>query len=156
MWAFVFEGVEGEAFGLSGVIGGGCAGVEVDRHDVALGSPPWACRVATSLPFDATYLVANEELLVSRPTITAPFAPALRADVVLLPLPAGGAVFSTGSIAWVGGLAAQGGDVAVQRITLNVLNRLLLDAPLHADGLGPDDRSRPVTATAATGVGTAS
>jgi N,N-dimethylformamidase len=155
MWAFVFEGVEGEAFGLSGVIGGGCAGVEVDRHDVALGSPPWACRVATSLPFDATYLVANEELLVSRPTITAPFAPALRADVVLLPLPAGGAVFSTGSIAWVGGLAAQGGDGGVQRITLNVLNRLLLDAPLHADGLGPDDRSRPATAIAATGVGAA-
>ncbi len=131
--AFVFEGAEGATFGLQGAIGGGCAGIEVDRHDEALGSAPYAWRIASSLPFDGTYLVANEELLVSRPTLSAAYSPAVRADVVLQPVPGGGAVFSTGSIAWVGGLAAEGGDAAVQRITGNVLRRFLQPDPLVAD-----------------------
>lgn len=128
--SFVFEGVQGQVFGLGGCIGGGCAGIEVDRRDEALGSDPEGWWLATSLPLDGTYLVANEEMLVSRPTLTAPFSPMLRADVVLQPLAAGGAVFSTGSIAWIGGLADPGGDAAVQRITLNVLRRFQDPTPL--------------------------
>jgi N,N-dimethylformamidase len=131
--AFVFEGVEEAEFGLRGAIGGGCAGIEVDRHDEALGSESCAWRIATSLPFDGTYLVANEELLVSRPTISAEYSPAVRADVVLQPAAGGGAVFSTGSIAWIGGLAADGGDAAVRRITGNVLRRFLQPEPLVKD-----------------------
>ncbi|MGE0314251.1 MAG: N,N-dimethylformamidase beta subunit family domain-containing protein [Lautropia sp.] len=131
--AFVFDGVAQRTFGLDGVIGGGCAGVEVDRFDEALGSDPSALRLARSLPFDDTYLIANEELLVSRPTISAPYAPALRADVVLHPAPRGGAVFATGSIAWIGGLAHEGGDAAVRRITRNVLNRFRDPAPFDWD-----------------------
>lgn len=131
--AFVFDGVPADVFGLQGAIGGGCAGIEVDRHDETLGSDLWAWRIATSLPFDGTYLVANEELLVSRPTISAEYSPAVRADVVLQPTPGGGAVFSTGSIAWMGGLAAEGGDAAVQRITGNVLRRFLQPEPLVSE-----------------------
>jgi N,N-dimethylformamidase len=54
----------------------------------------------------------------------------VRADVVLQALPGGGAVFAAGSIAWIGGLCPQRGDPAVQRITRNVLDRLLDPAPL--------------------------
>ena len=117
-------------FGTRGAIGGGCAGIEVDRRDELLGSDPAGWWLATSLPLDGTYLAANEELLVSRPTLTAPFSPAVRADVVLQALPGGGAVFATGSIAWIGGLCPQRGDPAVRRITRNVLDRLLDPAPL--------------------------
>ncbi len=131
--AFVFDGVDARSFGTRGVIGGGCAGVEVDRQDVTLGSDPLGIRLASSVPFDATYFVANEELLVSRPTISGPFSPGLRADVVLQASAGGGAVFSTGSIAWVGGLAADGGDPDVQRITRNVLARFLDPAPLEVE-----------------------
>ena len=138
----MFDGVEGPTFGLDGVIGGGCAGIEVDRHDEALGSEPGAWRIGTSLPFDGTYLMANEELLVSRPTLSATYTPGVRADVVLQPVAGGGAVFSTGSIAWIGGLAADGGDAAVQRITRNVLRRFSDPEPLvtDLDGLQGIDR----------------
>ncbi|HVL59601.1 MAG TPA: hypothetical protein VM491_24175, partial [Burkholderiaceae bacterium] len=60
---------------------------------------PAAFVLATSKPFDATYLVANEEILVSRPTITGELSPSVRSDVVLQHLRSGGAVFSAGSIA---------------------------------------------------------
>lgn len=131
--AFVFDGVPEGDFGLQGAIGGGCAGIEVDRRDELLGSDPAGWWLATSLPLDATYLAANEEMLVSRPTIAAPFTPAVRADMVLQPVPGGGAVFASGSIAWIGGLSADQGDAAVQRITRNVLSRLLDPAPLAAE-----------------------
>jgi N,N-dimethylformamidase len=130
--AFVFAGVSGENFGLAGAIGGGCAGIEVDRHDPLLGSDPDSYVLASSLPFDASYLLANEEMLVSRPTITADFALNVRADVVLQLGPGSGAVFSTGSIAWIGGLAEQGGDDTVKRITRNVIDRFLDAAPLQS------------------------
>lgn len=131
--AFVFDGVPSRSFGTEGAIGGGCAGVEVDRQDAALGSDPGGIRLASSVPFDATYFVANEELLVSRPTISGPYSPNLRADMVLQSSEGGGAVFCTGSIAWVGGLAVTGGDAGVQRITRNVLMRFLDPAPLEVE-----------------------
>jgi N,N-dimethylformamidase len=105
----------------------------VDRQDTSLGSEPGGVCLASSLPFDATYFVANEELLVSRPTISGPYSPGLRADMVLQSQDGGGAVFCTGSIAWVGGLAAHGGDPAVQRIMHNVLRRFLDPAPLAVE-----------------------
>ena len=136
--SFVFEGVPEQVFGLGGCMGGGCAGIEVDRRDEALGSDPQGWWLATSLPLDSTYLVANEEMLVSRPTLTAPFSPLLRADVVLQPVAGGGAVFSTGSIAWIGGLSGSQGDAAVQRITLNVVRRFQDPRPLS----GSDQATR--------------
>ncbi len=123
--AFVFAGVQQREFGNRGAIGGGCAGIEVDRCDPLLGSDPAGFLLATSQPFDATYFVANEELLVSRPTISAEFSPTVRADLFMQHVPGGGSVFSTGSIAWIGGLAAKDGDAAVQRVTRNVLTRFL-------------------------------
>lgn len=140
--AFVFDGVAPGDFGTRGAIGGGCAGIEVDRRDELLGSDPSGWWLATSLPLDATYLAANEELLVSRPTLAAPFSPAVRADVVLQALPGGGAVFAAGSIAWIGGLCPQRGDAAVQRITRNVLDRLLDPAPLAPEP-GPWQDAQP-------------
>lgn len=130
--AFVFAGVSEETFGLTGAIGGGCAGIEVDRHDPLLGSDPDSYVLASSLPFDASYLLANEEILVSRPTITADFALNVRADVVLQIGPGTGAVFSTGSIAWIGGLSELNGDTAVQQITRNVISRFMDATPLQS------------------------
>ena len=49
--------------------------------------------------------------------------PLVRADMVYLETPGGGAVFSTGSIAWCGALSHAGYDNDVSRITDNVLRR---------------------------------
>jgi N,N-dimethylformamidase len=46
--------------------------------------------------------------------------------------PGGGAVFSTGSIAYVGSLAHAGYAANVSRLTLNVLRRFLDPAPFVA------------------------
>ena len=48
----------------------------------------------------------------------------------LLATEGGGAVFSVGSIAWIGGLAHEGGDPGVGRVTRNVLERFRGPAPL--------------------------
>jgi N,N-dimethylformamidase len=128
--AFVLDGVATQEFGLRGVFGGGCAGIEVDRADELLGSPREGFLLASSLPFDETYFMTNEELLVTRPTVSGSYASSIRSDLFLLATEGGGAVFSVGSIAWIGGLAHEGGDEDVGRITRNVLNRFLDPAPL--------------------------
>ena len=128
--AFVFDGVAEREFGQRGVFGGGCAGIEVDRADELLGTPREGYVLATSMPFDETYFMANEELLVTRPTVSGSYAPSVRSDVFLMATEGGGAVFSVGSIAWIGGLAREGGDPGVGRITRNVLERFRDPAPL--------------------------
>ena len=53
----------------------------------------------------------------------------MRADIVFFETPNGGAVFSTGSIAWCGSLSHNGYDNNVSRITGNVLRRFLDPTP---------------------------
>jgi N,N-dimethylformamidase len=101
----------------------GAAGFELDRADVALGTPAHAIVLASSSAQDYTrsYQHAIEEVLTSDSNQGAPGQPLVKADLVLLRYPNGGAVFSTGSIAWCGALAHAGGDNDVSRITDNVL-----------------------------------
>jgi len=55
----------------------------------------------------------------------------VRADMVFFETLNGGAVFSTGSIAWTASLSWNGYHNTVSRITENVLRRFLSDAPFH-------------------------
>jgi N,N-dimethylformamidase len=54
-------------------------------------------------------------------------SPHVRADMVFFETAGGGAVFSTGSIAWCGALSANGYHNHVSRITENVLRRFVAD-----------------------------
>jgi N,N-dimethylformamidase len=124
--AFAFSGVPAdEPLGTCGANGGGAAGIEIDRADPLLGTPRHALVVATADGFDDSYFLANEEILVNRPTVTGDLTPLIRADMVFFETPAGGAVFSVGSIAWAGAL----GDPTVGRLTENVVRRFLDAAP---------------------------
>ncbi len=49
----------------------------------------------------------------------------VRADMVYVPWPNGGAVFSVGSITWTGSLSHNGYDNNVSTVTENVLRRFL-------------------------------
>ncbi|HUN46794.1 MAG TPA: hypothetical protein VMU85_09745, partial [Stellaceae bacterium] len=49
--------------------------------------------------------------------------PQIRADMVFFEAPNGGAVFSTGSIAYAGSLGHNGFDNAIAKLTWNVLRR---------------------------------
>ncbi len=123
---WVFEGVEDEIIGDFGSVGGGAAGEEIDRFDLRLGSPRHTIVLASSEGHSQEMLRTKEEFLSTVPWFD---DPKVRADLVFFECPNGGAVFSTGSIAWCGSLAENGGDNSVARITSNVVKRFLDPEP---------------------------
>ena len=131
--AFAFEGVDGEIIGDFGLMCGGAAGIEIDRADVSRGTPRHALVVASSENHTNVYAPAVEVLSMDMKAL--PEGPAVRSDVVFFECPNGGAMFSTGSIAWAGSLAHADYDNPVSRITANVLERFLDPAPFPM----PDD-----------------
>jgi N,N-dimethylformamidase len=118
---FIFEGVKDEIIGDFGCQGGGAAGIEIDCADTALGTPPHALVLASSESHSENYLLVLEEMVVTIPTISGRDNPRIRADLVFYETPNGGAVFSTGSIAWCGSLSHNRYRNNVSRITENVL-----------------------------------
>jgi N,N-dimethylformamidase len=121
---FIFEGIgDDELIGNFGLVGGGAAGYELDRYSLQLGTPPDALLLATSEGHSDNYPHVVEEILFMFPGQGGTQDPAVRADLVYFSLPNGGAVFSTGSIAWCGSLSHNGYDNNVSRITENVLRR---------------------------------
>lgn len=129
--AFIFEGIgKDEVIGDFGLIGGGAAGLEIDRADERLGTPPHALVLATSQGGHTDiYLVVCEELLVTMPGLGGTENELVRADMVFYETPSGGAVWSSSSIAWAGSLSHHNYDNNVSRITHNVLKRFLDPAP---------------------------
>lgn len=130
--AFAFSGIDSEIIGDFGHVGGGAAGLEMDRADFSLGTPSHALVLASSeghsnLTFSVPEEVDNvsDELVATRNR-------ALRGDIVFFETPEGGAVFSTGSIAWAGSLAHADYDNSVARLTANVLTRFLDPEPFPA------------------------
>jgi N,N-dimethylformamidase len=127
---FIFKGVKkNELIGDFGLIGGGAAGLELDRADRLLGTPPNALVLASSENHTDIYMVVCEEILINYPAITGSSSPLVRADMVFYELPGGGAVFSTSSIAWAGSLSENNYKNNVSRITANVLDRFLDEKP---------------------------
>jgi N,N-dimethylformamidase len=122
--AWVFDGVEEGVIGDFGLVMGGAAGDEIDRYDLALGTPPETLRLATSEGRHSDcYQLVIEDMGLMLAGRGGTEDPRVRADLTLLESSDGGAVFSTGSINWVGSLLTNGGDNNVSRITRNVLRR---------------------------------
>jgi N,N-dimethylformamidase len=119
---WIFEGVPAdEPIGAHGLVMGGAAGLEIDRLDHGLGTPPHALLLATADGFSDSYQHVIEEVASSDSQQGGTVSPYVRADMVFYEGPDGGAVFSTGSIAWCGALSHAGYTNAVSRITENVL-----------------------------------
>ena len=123
--AFIFEGIdEDETIGDFGLVMGGAAGDEIDRYDLALGTPPETLRLATTEGQHTDhYQLVIEDVTQMTPGYGGTEHPDVRADLTYLELPNGGAVFSVGSINWSGSLPHNGFDNNVARITANVLRR---------------------------------
>ena len=131
--AFVFEGIgDDEVIGDFDTLnlGWGAAGYEVDRLDHDLGTPAHALLLASATEFDDTFHHVVEEVMHMNSEQTGTTNDLVRADMVLFEYPNGGAVFSTGSIAWSAGLSHNGYDNNVSRITGNVLRKFASDDPL--------------------------
>jgi len=128
--AFIFEGIgKNEHIGNFGSVGGGASGIEIDRADQALGTPPHALVLASSDGHSNNYLVVLEDIPLNYPGTGGAESPLVRADLVFFETAEGGAVFSTGSIAWAASLAHNDYNNNVSRITENVLRRFLDDTP---------------------------
>ena len=114
-----------ERIGDFGLIGGGAAGLELDRADRTLGTPPSAYLLASSVEHTDIYLVVCEELLINYPGLGGHESELVRADLVFYPTSNGGGVFATSSIAWPGSLSHNGYKNNVSRMTKNVLDRFV-------------------------------
>lgn len=132
--AFIFDGVADEIIGDFGLIGGGAAGLELDRADFGLGTPPHALILASSENHTSIYMLSTSEMAINMPGLDATQCPQLHADLVFFETPSGGGVFSTGSIAWAGSLSHNGYRNNVSRITGNVLKRFISGEPFTVAG----------------------
>lgn len=129
--AFIFEGIGAtERIGDFGTIGGAAAGWEVDRADLALGTPPHALIVAEATEFPASYHWVKEEMNHTHSAVNGDTCPLVRCDMLFFETPRGGAVFSTNSIAWAGSLSHACYQNNVSRITENVIRRFIDPTPI--------------------------
>ncbi len=121
--AFIFEGVPEELLGDFGILQGGAAGLEIDCVDPMLGTPPHALVVARSENHSNTYELVNEEVRVAHGLTDGLINQQIHADMVFFETQSGGAVFSTGSIAYAGSFGHRNFDNPIARLTWNVLRR---------------------------------
>ncbi|PZF82162.1 N,N-dimethylformamidase beta subunit family domain-containing protein [Jiangella anatolica] len=127
--AWVFDGVDGPDFGRYGVAGG-AAGLEIDSASPPLGTSPDAVVLATSVGHGDDMLEARENFNMTSRVLGGGRNPKVRSDLVLVPRAGGGAVFSTGSIAFAGALGGDDGETSVSRLLGNVVDRFLSGAPV--------------------------
>jgi N,N-dimethylformamidase len=142
--SFIFDGIgANEEIGNfpSLVLEEGAAGSELDRMDYVLGTPPHALLLAQSYGHSDAYQQVVEELNTSDSRQGGTVNALVHADMVFFEYPNGGAVFSTGAIAFAGSLSYNNYTNNVSRITENVLRRFAADAPI------PPPSAAPSTAT---------
>ncbi|HTS94808.1 MAG TPA: N,N-dimethylformamidase beta subunit family domain-containing protein [Stellaceae bacterium] len=132
--AFMFAGIGDEIIGDFCASGGGAAGLEIDCYDAKLGSPPHALVVASSENHSQAFLLVNEEILSNIRGVDGTLNDRVRADIVFFETPSGGAVFSVGSIAFVGSLGHDNYRNNVSRLIRNVVDRFIDPAPFVLPG----------------------
>ena len=122
--AWIFDGIDDEIIGDFGLCGGGAAGYELDRTDAKIGTPESTIVLATSEDHPDHFVLPPEEWLTHLKTWSGPPPEELvRADMVYLDVPGGGAVFSVGSITFCGSLPVNDFDNNVSQILENVVRR---------------------------------
>jgi len=130
--SWIFEGIgSDELIGDFGILQGGAAGYEIDRHDIARGSPSHSIVVASSSDHSPVYDLMVSSILDTLPQLGLSQDP-IRADMVFFETNNGGAVFSVGSIAWAGSLSHNNYQNNVSTVTRNVLRRFIDPTPFLA------------------------
>lgn len=131
--SWIMEGVgNGERIGDFGLVGGGAAGLELDRYDIEFGTPHDAYLLAHSEAHTNLMLQVNEEIHFSVRGYHGGGTenPMVRADMVYYKTPNGGATFAPGSLSWCGSLSHNNYNNNVSRITENAIRGFLKDGDL--------------------------
>ena len=120
--SFIFDGVAEEVLGDFGLSGGGAAGFEIDRTEPRLGTPANTIVLASAKDFPSGFWLTMEEWLAEETTWAGPPSDELlRSDMIYFDTDNGGAVFSVGSISFIGSLAHNDYDNEISKIVDNVL-----------------------------------
>ena len=130
---WIFKGIgDDEVIGDFGLVGGGAAGLELDRYDLEFGTPHNGYLLARSEGHTDLMLQVNEEIhFACRGYYGGGHEnPQVRADMIYYKTPSDGAVFGPGSLVWCGSLSHNGYDNNVSKIMENVINGFLGDGPL--------------------------
>jgi N,N-dimethylformamidase len=131
--AWLFAGTtEGDEFGNYGLdrVRGGAAGFEIDKYNPGNGVPRHALHLATSGELNPKI----EDVKLSTLPLVISYHPGsgdiwAAADLVFFETPNGGAMLSTGSIAWFSSTLENGFDNDVARISGNAIRRFLDPTP---------------------------
>lgn len=123
--SWITEGVEGEIIGNCGLAYGGAAGIELDRYDLSLGTPPHTKIIASSGGHSDNYVLVTEELLYAYSGLVGSLDYRIRADMTYFTSPNDGAVFCTGSIGYGQALPANGFNNSASRVLKNVVDAFL-------------------------------
>ncbi len=139
--AWIFDGIgDEELIGDFGLALGGAAGVELDRYDLALGTPPHTLLIAASIGHTDNYPLVSEEITYAFPGRGGSQDPQVRADMIYFNTPKNGAVFAAGSIAWSQALPCNGGQNNVGTITRNVLEAFISDGTLPGSAFTGEEK----------------
>ncbi len=138
--AWIFDGVAGEVIGDFGLAGNGAAGVEIDRYDLTLGTPPHARLLASSDMYSDNYPLVQEEIMYNHPGMGGTQQPMVRCDMVYFTTWRHGAVFAPSSIAWGQALPSNGFDNNVSKIMKNVLDAFSRAGPLPGGAFIADEK----------------
>ncbi|MFO1349640.1 MAG: DUF6605 domain-containing protein [Gammaproteobacteria bacterium] len=128
--AWIFAGVTNEVIGDFGLALGGAAGIEIDRYDLTLGTPPHTRILASSEGHSDNYPHVSEEIGFNFAGLGGTQDYQIRADMTYFTTPNHGAVWSASSIAWGQALPWNQGDNNVSQVMANVLNAFMKPGPL--------------------------
>jgi N,N-dimethylformamidase len=139
--SWIMDGIgDEEAIGDFGLALGGAAGVELDRYDLVLGTPPHTMLLAASWGHSDNYPLVSEEVTYAFPGRGGTQDAQVRGDMIYFTTPRNGAVFAAGSIAWSQALPCHGGENNVATIMRNVLDAFTKDGKLPGSQYTGDEK----------------
>ena len=127
---WITKGIDGELIGDCGLAYGAAAGIELDRYDLSLGTPPHTKIIASSGGHSDNYILVTEELLYAYAGLVGSLDYRIRGDVTYFTSWNNGAVFSTGSIAFGQSLPANNFKNSSSKMLTNVVDAFIKDGAL--------------------------
>ena len=139
--SWILDGIgDEEPIGNFGLAAGGAAGVELDRYDLVLGTPPHTMLLASSWGHSDNYPLVSEEVTYAFPGRGGTQDAQVRGDMIYFTTPNNGAVFAAGSIAWSQALPCHGGENNVARVMRNVLDAFTKEGKLPGSQYTGDEK----------------
>ena len=122
---FIFDKVDDEILGDFGLIGGGAAGLELDRYDQIPKGPKNCYVLATSENHSDLYLGVTEEIGVNMPNQSGSQNPNVKADLIYFQKKSGSKKFCNWIYCMVRLSSFNNYENNISKITSNVLNNFI-------------------------------